>query len=146
MDTRLAKVSESHEWFQSWEKQIQLRNDLSKNAKQRSLITNEAREDLDSCIIGFTQLVKQHTKNFPGAAIIPSMINTDVVENVFCQQRSVHNGGNTHPNLYQYRYTLNTILFSGGLKKRSGNAATNSLACKPFVFEKNTPLKPKKLF
>jgi hypothetical protein len=42
--------------------------------------------------------------------IIPSRVNSDVIENLFCQERSLHNGANTNPTFLGYCRTINSII------------------------------------
>ena len=49
-------------------------------------ITNETYKDLEICINGFIALC---TISLPDTPIIPALVNSDVVENVFCMQRSL---------------------------------------------------------
>jgi hypothetical protein len=61
-------------------------------------------EDLESCIIGFIELCSKlltHENNV-NIFLTPALINSDVVENEFNQQRSTYNGANTNPNALQY--------------------------------------------
>jgi hypothetical protein len=88
-DERLDCLSNILQWFRSWENEI---HKFYQTPKERSkhLLTEEAREDLESCIVGVQQLVVLHQAKFPGASINLSRINSDVIENHFCQQRGKH--------------------------------------------------------
>ena len=44
------------------------------------------------------------------SVITPGLINSDVIKNVFCQQRSTYNGANANPNVVQYKKTINSII------------------------------------
>ena len=86
----------------------------------------ETREDIDSMYIGFMSLVKYcvHTLKIE---VVPCKTNSDIIENMFCQKRSLYNGANTNPNYNQYRTGIYSIILgrstisrksnSGGLKK-----------------------------
>ncbi|WAR24513.1 hypothetical protein MAR_038182 [Mya arenaria] len=63
--------------------------------------TLQTRDDLNLCIIGFIELY--HT--FLGSArnyIVPSRVNSDVIEKMFCQLQGICNGNNINPTFYQY--------------------------------------------
>ena len=47
----------------------------------------------------------------PGSSINPYRINSDTVENQFCQQRGMYHGNQANPNYYQFaRGTTSIIL------------------------------------
>ena len=85
-DMRLANLSQVLQWFHTWEDEIMKAYGTPKE-RNKHLMTEEARQDLDSCIVGLQQLVILYQAKFPGASIILSRINSDVIENHFCQQR-----------------------------------------------------------
>lgn len=65
------------------------KSDNAKN-KKAELMTAETREDLESSLIGFDQMCRHVVSR--GIVIIPGLINSDPVENLFCQQRGIkHN-------------------------------------------------------
>lgn len=82
------------DWFIKWETSV--KNDKSIKNKQRCLISRQTRHDIISGITGLEELwmFKLQKSN---SSIIPSKLNSDVIENLFCQQRTLHNGANTHP-------------------------------------------------
>jgi hypothetical protein len=53
---------------------------------------------------------------------VPALINSDVVENEFNQQRSTYNGANTNPNALQYRRSLNSIIIGQSVISKKENA------------------------
>lgn len=63
--------------------------------------------------------------------IVPSRINSDIIENIICQQRSLYHGENTNPN-YEYRTGINSILI--GQTSTSKKFNTGGSAAKPFAF------------
>jgi hypothetical protein len=66
--------------------------------------------------------------------IIPSMINSDIVENHFCQQRSTFNGANSNPTALQYRSNLNSIIISQNLVSQKANAGKSSIKSPSLAF------------
>ncbi|KAJ8316526.1 hypothetical protein KUTeg_005933 [Tegillarca granosa] len=56
------------------------------------------------------------------ASVIPSRLNNDVVENTFCQQRTLHNGANTNPTYFGYCHSMNSIIVGQTNVSRKSNA------------------------
>ena len=81
------------DFFIKWENSIL--SDEKIKQKEVCLISHQTRQDiLISCILGIEELcIYKFQKN--NASIIPGRLNSDVIENVFCQQRTLHNGANT---------------------------------------------------
>lgn len=51
-------------------------------------------------------------------SIIPSrIINSDVIENMFCQQRTLRNGANTNPTYLGYCYLVNSVILASVSRK-----------------------------
>ena len=79
-------------------------------------------------IVGFEKLVNLKIKNNPLGFMTPNIVNSDVVENIFCSQRGVCNGSSTNPtHLQQYKKGINTIIIGQPLRSRKSNA--NSSKC-----------------
>lgn len=77
-DERFEKLKVVWKFFKSWER----------NAKSpKHLITAETRYDLDITILGFVGLVRYCHVTKPDKKLRPSQINSDVIENHFCQMR-----------------------------------------------------------
>jgi hypothetical protein len=49
-------------------------------------------------------------------------VNSDVVENVFSQQRGLHNGANTNPSYLTYSRSINTIVLGETPISKKANA------------------------
>jgi hypothetical protein len=106
-------------------------------------MSDKTRQDLASCIIGFEEVCFRHFKQFPGCTLVPSRMNSDVLENVFSQQRGLHNGANTNPNLITYMKTNNSItLGQATVSKKSNGGKTSGADC--FCFTTPGPLRPRK--
>ncbi|MDH5640772.1 MAG: hypothetical protein OEY28_05725 [Nitrospira sp.] len=86
-------------------------------------MSKQTREDLKSCLIGFQELCKNVLKNTK-SIIIPSRINSDVIENFFCQQRGIKNGNNTNPTVFQYLKNINSIIIGQSSVSKSSNTGT----------------------
>ena len=125
-DDRLKQNREAMDFFVTWEKEIK-ENDNIKN-KEHCLISHQTRQDIVSSILGFEELCKQHFRKSNGS-IIPSRVNSDVIENIFCQQRTLHNGANTNPTYLGYCYSLNSVILGQSVISRKSNTGGN--AAKP---------------
>ena len=62
----------------------------------------------------------------PGGSINPSTINSDCIENQFCQQRGIHNGNNTNPSYNTFRSTQNAMIMLQSTISRKGNTGANA--------------------
>lgn len=117
------------DFFNSWEEHVHrsVMYVVSKN-----LITRETREDINSSVMGFISLCGLMLKN--GNSINPGYINSDLVENLFGQQRGVRNGLNTNPTLAQYGPSNTAIILgqcSVSNKSNSGQTASFFTATTP---------------
>lgn len=142
-DIRLKQNQDSLTWFTEWEKDILNDQSRLKADKGRALFSSQCREDLVSCILGFEELCKLHWQSHPGASIIPARANSDVVENIFSQQRGLHNGAATNPNYFTYQKTMNSIILGQNTISKKSNTGA-STAAEPFVFQTDKPLNPSK--
>jgi hypothetical protein len=73
------------------------------------MISHQTREDIISSIMGFEEFCVDKLK-VSNASIIPSRLNSDVIENMFCQQRTLHNGANTNPADLGYCHSVNSVI------------------------------------
>jgi hypothetical protein len=93
---------------------------------------------MNSSLAGFISLINLHVKN--GHSITPGYMNSDLVENYFCQQRGIRNGLNSNPTLAQYGPAQNAIILgqnSISNKANSGTAAQFYNAVKPCPLNPN---------
>ena len=102
-DDRLDELRSILHYLEDWHEFCKEEKGKHKS-KQEIFITSECYQDLKSCIQGFISLCHM---SVPQHAIIPALVNSDVVENLFCMQRAIYNGPNTHPDAAHYRYILN---------------------------------------
>jgi len=140
-DHRLALNQEVLEYFTKWEMDAEAHQELSKADRARRLLSSKLRFDISSMIIGFYELCKIAFARFPGSTISPFRTNSNLVENIFCQERG-NNGQNCNPTYAQYGPTMNSILFgqttttncsnTGSVENltffRSGNLRSNKKA------------------
>ena len=128
-DLRIQEIDRAASFFKTWE------NDVTSNriyCVKKNLMTNETREDVISALVGFTSLCKRVLPS--GIVIVPGYLNSDLVENMFCQQRGILNGANTNPTLQQYGPGINAIVLgqvsvsrkanTGGRHAKTFNATT----------------------
>ena len=65
------------------------------------ILSDKTLFDIKSMIIGFKQMCIETFREHPTTLIYPWRINTNLVENIFCQQRSL-NGQNDNPRYLDY--------------------------------------------
>ena len=112
---RLYKLKSIHNFFKSWEEATTPVNLMSK----------ETRQDLDSVLLSFINLNEEKIHRI-GSGLVPSRFNSDVVENVFCQQRGIYHGNKTNPTYADYAHGTNSLIIGQTLlsKRRNGNCDT----------------------
>ncbi|XP_014673389.1 PREDICTED: uncharacterized protein LOC106813695 isoform X2 [Priapulus caudatus] len=141
-DYRLHCNARALQWFTSWEDAVM--SDLQDTAivKRRKLMSQETRFYMKSAILGFGSLVRQKQKTHPGTSINAAQINSDSVENIFCQQRAILHGANDNPNYKQFMYGMNTIILTADTVNNSH--CNTGVAAEPFSFRVQKPINPKK--
>ena len=93
-------------WFIQWENSVKS-NEKIRN-KEKCLISHQTRQDIISAILGFEELCTYKLKK-SNASIIPYRVNSDGIENIFCQQRTMHNGANANPTYLGYCHTIHEL-------------------------------------
>ena len=53
-------------------------------------IQNSLLNSVDSCITGFCAMLQVRARLSPGSSVVPARLNSDAIENTFCQQRGEH--------------------------------------------------------
>ncbi|XP_052237193.1 uncharacterized protein LOC127848653 [Dreissena polymorpha] len=142
-DKRLLKIKEVDVWFVQWENGILNDTDIAKNKKMKCLMSKQCMEDIHSCLQGFLELTDNVFALKTNIPITPAMINSDVIENVFCQQRATYNGANANPSAYQYKHSINSILLGEQKISKKANAAMNAEPATP-LFNISMPSNNKK--
>jgi hypothetical protein len=104
-DERLQQLRNIVDFFNNWEDQV---SKSKLYVASKHLITQDTRDDLNSSIVGFLSLCKLRLGK--GNSITPAYLNSDLIENHFCQQRGIRNGLNTNPTLAQYGTGNNAIV------------------------------------
>ena len=142
-DVRMDKIQAALTWFLEWEQTILSDSDLTAPQRNRKLMSDKTRDDLASCVHGFQELCLMWLKKFPDNSLYQHRINSDVLENSFCQQRGLHNGANTNPNLLTYSKTNNSITLGQATISKKSNTSGRSTGAKAFKFTSPGPLRPK---
>ena len=129
-DIRLMENDKVLNWFCEWESEV-LNNDQVKD-NSFFLISHQTRADTCSLIIGVRELCDHRLKHSSGS-IVPSRNNSDIIENVFCQQRALYNGNNTNPTYLNYCRTMNTVILGQTTISRRSNASPHETTTEPFI-------------
>ena len=109
-------------FFHEWENEFSTPKD-----KMKHLITIETREDIDSCVYGFVNLLKVAQKL--DIKLKPGYINSDLIENWFCQHRGLRNGFNQNPTLSQIAGATNSNIITGSVVSSKSNAGGLISSC-----------------
>lgn len=136
-DKRICQLREASKWFQEWENEVCQQEGITKSEKQKMLMSAETREDLQFLISGFAKLVK-YCLEVLDVSLVPGRVNSDIIENIFCQQRALYNGANTNPNLSTYNYSMNSIIL--GQASISDKANAKESGAKSFAILSRKPL------
>ena len=114
-DPKVSRLFETLRFFHSWEDQY-----LTTKDQTKYLITRETRQDIDSCLYGFVSLLSVAERlKLP---LVPGYINSDLIENWFCQHRGLRNGFNQNPTLCQIASATNANIITGSVVSSKGNA------------------------
>lgn len=128
-DKRFEVMTKVLKFFNSWEETVEQSVML---VGSKNLFTKETRSDINSSLMGFCSLCKNLSNG--ENSIKPGYINSDIVENLFGQQRGIRNGLNTNPTLAQYGPS-NTAIILGQCtvsnKSNSSNKASFFAATTP---------------
>ena len=133
-DKRLRRLREVLEFFNSWESSV---TESILYTPSKHLLPQETRDDLNSSLIGFSAMCNDLLGK--GNSIMPAFMNSDVVENHYCQQRGTCNGLNTNHTLAQYGPSNTSICLSQSSissKCNSGLKAENFKATTPCALNK----------
>ena len=117
-DVRISKILGVLQFFHNWEESY---DELSMKYKSKYLIARETREDIDSSLYGFIEVVRIATSlNVP---IIPGYFNSDLIKNWFRQIKGLRNGMNSNPTLSQVGPSINSNISTGDIISSKGNAS-----------------------
>lgn len=138
-DDRLKDNKKVLTWFQEWEKEV---SNMTVKAKEKKLISAQCREDIASLIIGFEEICQIRLAKVD-ATLVPARINSDPIENFFCQQRAKHHGSNDNPSYHAYLTGINSIILGQATVSNKANARKS--AAQPYHFQSAGPLVPRKM-
>jgi hypothetical protein len=131
-DSRLTELLEVGKWFEEWKIGALAQSSIMSKNRQKLIMSLQCHEDIQCCITGFWELCKllfqEHTK----IHITPGLVNSDVIENTFNQQRSTYHGANANPNALQYRQALNSIVLGQNSVSQKANAGKSHSAAEPY--------------
>lgn len=141
-DVRVTEIKSVLHWFQSWMTETSVIN-VSTMQKGKMLPSQKCLDDVESCILVFLHVCLIQTTRFKGKGITPSRFNSDLAENIFCQQRDLYNGNSTNPNYYSYCNTMNNILLGQSSKSSARNSNAGILRAELFSVDIHAPPKKK---
>ena len=95
---------------------------IKRKDKDKCLMSMQTREDIQSLLLGFVNMCEEKFK-CSNSSIVPARVNSDVIENVFSQQRGIHNGANPNPDYLTYSRTINTIIIGEAIISRKSNTS-----------------------
>ena len=125
-DARISKLLSVLDFFHKWENEY-----CDRKEQRKHLITRETRQDIDSCIYGFLHIVKVATEL--NISITPGYINSDLIENWFCQICGLHNGFNQNPTLKMIGPSINSNVIPGSVISVKGNTSGHGMKYKGFM-------------
>ena len=72
--------------------------------------TSATTYDINCTVNGLLELIRNSTKQ--GLPLVPSLLNSDVIENHFCMVRALFNGGSDHPSYFIYKNLQNAVILT----------------------------------
>lgn len=120
-DKRLDESRKVLEWFCTLGKQNKSLTNINKKELEKSLFSYQTMEDIRSLLMGFDEMCGIHFLS-TSSSIIPNRLNSDVVKNVFSQQRGLHNGANTNPSYLTYSQSINAVILGSTPISKKANA------------------------
>ncbi|XP_061171803.1 uncharacterized protein LOC133181293 [Saccostrea echinata] len=122
-DPRIAEIFQALQFFNRWEADTL---DSSPTLAKKNLMTKETRDDINSSLVGFTSLCRQTIGK--GNTLNPGFLNSDLIENFFCQQRGIRNGLNSNPTLAQFGKSSTAVILGQCIVSRRANASESASA------------------
>lgn len=127
-DARFSENRKALKWVQDWQAEVSLQQHMSATERNKLFISTKTMFDISSTVLGFDEFCRQTFKRHSGCCIYAFRLNSNVVENVFCQQRG-RNGQNDNPTYSQYGPTMNGILLGQmSVTKKSNTGAIDNLS------------------
>lgn len=142
-DARLNILNHVLDWFNNWRNEIKQIKKTPKDL-ERMLPSIKCLDDVESMIVVFTRVCRIHITEFKGRGVYPSRFNSDLAENIFCQQRGLYNVNSTNPNYHVYCNTMNSVILGQTTKSRARKSNAGLPTTDPYSFHVNVPLSKKK--
>ena len=130
-DQRIETLHELKNFFLTWDK-----------SPPKEKLSSQCMEDIFSYLLGMISLHNQVSQRGYNV-LVPARLNSDAVENFFCQQRGVRNGLNTNPNYASYSKSTNAIILTQTAISKKSNTSGQSRVT-PYKFVKPTVSAKKK--
>ena len=143
-DSRLNSLRSVSSWFQQWQCSIMENSDIPKKDKGKKLLSAQCGEDIQSCLQGFIALCSILLRKATSMYITPGLVNSDVIENIFNQQRSTYHGANSNPTALQYRRAINSVVVGQNVVSKKSNAGKSAAGSVPYSFVMKQPLRKKR--
>ena len=121
-DERLQIIDSCVKWLGDWVSENKEMEEQP-SVRNKSIISVKTIFDLYSMLLGFKEVCQNVIAN--GGMIRPSHFNSDIVENVFCQQRGRH-GQNDNPTYMEYASGINSVLLGQTISTTKGNAGNSA--------------------
>ena len=143
-DERLLQLQEVETWLDSWEDNVNSMENVKAGEKSKMLMSHETVSDVHSMIKGFSEVCRRRVLE-QKRSLVPAGLNSDIVENFFCQQRTICHGSNSNPSVHQYKYGITaTVLGQNAVSKKSNAGTKSKHAIQPFCFSAPVTLAKKK--
>ena len=130
-DERLTVLTDFETWIDKWLENVQSKTNLSASDRAKKFISKETHNDLLSMLRGFKQICRIRIIN-QQRSVVPAGVNSDVIENFFCQQRTICHGSNSNPTVHQYKYAVNSIILGQNAVSKKSNASNKRKSVQPF--------------
>ncbi|XP_052258149.1 uncharacterized protein LOC127862916 [Dreissena polymorpha] len=140
-DNRISTLHDVATWFSAWDNFILNCPEIPGKDRKKRLLSQQCSEDIQSCILGFTALCKTVLTKSSVMYVTPGLVNSDVIENIFNQQRSTYHGANTNPSALQYQRAVNSILVGQNVVSKKSNAANTKVKYEPYRLDIKEPLR-----
>ena len=140
-DSRLEKLSNFEKWLVDWSDAAE-KLQITHTEKSKIFLTNETFTDIISMLRGFKEICKRRIEMHK-KSVVPAGINSDIVENFFCQQRTICHGSTTNPSVQQYKYAINSTILGQTAVSKKSNAGRRKSKIQPAAFT-TEPIKKKK--
>ncbi|XP_014675321.1 PREDICTED: uncharacterized protein LOC106815380 [Priapulus caudatus] len=131
-DDRFHILSQALRWFQMWRNNVRSNTTLTNGEMSRMLPSTACLDDMICMLVTFPKVCQIHLSEYKTGSVSPSRFNNDIAENMFCQQRGLHNGNATNPNYATYRTTVNSVLLGQSLLSRGRKSNAGLKAAKPY--------------